>query len=708
MSAGADNKTGGIVTGETLSSSVMTGQVLGGAGLGPCDTDPDPCIKFDVNSTDEYSAVFTVDQPMELLAFDLEDGDCVELEQVWGPNAGTHFEPVALGRKKFALSACNNRLAIPFMGRFRLRYKGIVGNATVVCNPTDCCYLSLHPKGNSMSCETELTNTRIAEMLAFRKCDGGQIRPGEALAICSDLEALDDRLVASQNTLNAALLAALLAATSPAALATALSFNDCSGATIVPDTSLATCANLNTAITTLSAGLSEAIVDALVPVTEELNDRLKVSVNEFPPASGVSASEGVVFWTNKDKAAFLYSIIDAPGGQNDETGFFRNIASVPGWQQNPANIGIGSFSTGRGNLPYAYLARVHGHSNSGYGVASTVGGAGSCTGNPDLPNDPFLGYCADAYGKNVHAQGTHSFARGNGSRAFGTASIAMGRLTFAGQSIVAHGTVIGGTTIDDDGLGAFAAGDETIAYGNGGLALGQYIISYGGGQTIGRGVNPSSPLVNTEPGSIGLGSNVTRPTLVLPKGPGTTQGVTDVQIRSADPATPGGLEIMAWDGSVKASIKSTLINSGSGGYWSMQLDVMNAGVLARGFDIAFDGTTSLLPGVAGTHRIGSSTKEIGFIFLINAPIVSSDERKKQDIEDIDAAVLRAWSTVRPKQYRLKSAPEKMQYGYIAQEIIAAFSAEGLNALDTGLVNEGEDGSYGVNYDMCAVLSTATR
>jgi hypothetical protein len=43
------------------------------------------------------------------------------------------------------------------------------------------------------SCDP-LTNTRIAEMLAFRTCDGGQVLPGEALATCADLQTAIDGL----------------------------------------------------------------------------------------------------------------------------------------------------------------------------------------------------------------------------------------------------------------------------------------------------------------------------------------------------------------------------------------------------------------------------------------------------------------------------------------------------------------------------------
>lgn len=185
-----------ITTGEPLGIPMpTTGERLAGLPVGGlCDPIPDPCVKFDLNSDVDTSAVFTVTEPMEMLAFGLEHPDYVELEQVWGPNEGTHFEAVTVGGQCFRLSPCSNRLLIPFAGRFRLRYVGDVGNATVVCNPTDCCFATIHPKDANMACEPPLTNVQIAQMLAFRKCDGGAVTPGESLATCGDILALDARV----------------------------------------------------------------------------------------------------------------------------------------------------------------------------------------------------------------------------------------------------------------------------------------------------------------------------------------------------------------------------------------------------------------------------------------------------------------------------------------------------------------------------------
>lgn len=92
-----------------------------------------------------------------------------------------------------------------------------------------------------------------------------------------------------------------------------------------------------------------------------------------------------------------------------------------------------------------------------------------------------------------------------------------------------------------------------------------------------------------------------------------------------------------------------------------------------------------------TCDIGSSTFQFKDLYLQNSPVVSSDERLKQDIADVPEAVFRAWGRVGFKQYRFKEAVEKkgsdarLHVGVIAQQILAAFEAEGLDATKYGIV-----------------------
>lgn len=96
--------------------------------------------------------------------------------------------------------------------------------------------------------------------------------------------------------------------------------------------------------------------------------------------------------------------------------------------------------------------------------------------------------------------------------------------------------------------------------------------------------------------------------------------------------------------------------------------------------------------VVGTPvDIGESAFQFKDAYLQNSPIVSSDERLKQDIEEIPESVFKAWARVNFKQYRFKesvaskSDEARKHVGLIAQHILAAFEAEGLDATDYGIV-----------------------
>lgn len=89
--------------------------------------------------------------------------------------------------------------------------------------------------------------------------------------------------------------------------------------------------------------------------------------------------------------------------------------------------------------------------------------------------------------------------------------------------------------------------------------------------------------------------------------------------------------------------------------------------------------------------LGTSTFQFKDLYLQNSPIVSSDERLKQDIEEVPEEVFKAWARVNFKQYRFKEAvaskgdDARKHVGLIAQHILAAFEAEGLDATAYGIV-----------------------
>ena len=98
-------------------------------------------------------------------------------------------------------------------------------------------------------------------------------------------------------------------------------------------------------------------------------------------------------------------------------------------------------------------------------------------------------------------------------------------------------------------------------------------------------------------------------------------------------------------------------------------------------------------------NLGTSGRRWKGIYATTDVISTSDAREKRDIADIDPAVLRAWKRVKFRQYRLKDG-NRIHFGVIAQEVIAAFAAEGLNALDYGVVYEDTLDNGETRYSVC--------
>lgn len=95
---------------------------------------------------------------------------------------------------------------------------------------------------------------------------------------------------------------------------------------------------------------------------------------------------------------------------------------------------------------------------------------------------------------------------------------------------------------------------------------------------------------------------------------------------------------------------------------------------------------------SGGTDLGSSTYQWKNCYLTNSPIVSSDRRLKQNFESVSEAVFKAWGNVNFQVYKFKEAVTKKgetnarkHIGLVAQDIIEAFQAQGLDAFDYGIV-----------------------
>nr|DAH50783.1 MAG TPA: LONG TAIL FIBER PROTEIN [Caudoviricetes sp.] len=115
-------------------------------------------------------------------------------------------------------------------------------------------------------------------------------------------------------------------------------------------------------------------------------------------------------------------------------------------------------------------------------------------------------------------------------------------------------------------------------------------------------------------------------------------------------------------------------------------------------------------------NLGTAGRRWKAVYAMTDVISTSDENQKQDIADIPDAVLTAWGNVNFKQFHFKAdvladgEDAKLYCGVIAQQIMSAFTAAGLDACAYGLVctDTDDEGNtiYGVRYREALVMEAA--
>lgn len=146
--------------------------------------------------------------------------------------------------------------------------------------------------------------------------------------------------------------------------------------------------------------------------------------------------------------------------------------------------------------------------------------------------------------------------------------------------------------------------------------------------------------------------------------------------------------------------------SGAGARGSLLISTRKANLGdPLGLSIEINHVGDTLPGVDGGQNIGRADRRFNNSFFAVAPTVTSDENMKDDIRGLSDAELAVSKSLRKEvvAYKLKNAgrSRRTHFGVIAQRVVAAFEAEGLDANDYGLLcyDETESGGiYGVRYE----------
>ena len=96
------------------------------------------------------------------------------------------------------------------------------------------------------------------------------------------------------------------------------------------------------------------------------------------------------------------------------------------------------------------------------------------------------------------------------------------------------------------------------------------------------------------------------------------------------------------------------------------------------------------PSTDNAVNCGASGRRWSAVYSATGTINTSDCRLKNSIKDIDDALLDAWGSIEPKQYKFNDATEKKgekaryHTGYLAQDIQSECEKQGVNASNYGL------------------------
>lgn len=123
---------------------------------------------------------------------------------------------------------------------------------------------------------------------------------------------------------------------------------------------------------------------------------------------------------------------------------------------------------------------------------------------------------------------------------------------------------------------------------------------------------------------------------------------------------------------------------------------------------------ALRPTLSGNAYLGDTSYRWIIVYSESSLNVSSDRRKKDDIQDLDDRYLQLWDELSPKSYYIKVDKEHHRHlGFIAQDVEEAMLKVGLTYEECGFLHkdwvEKEEYTgyeYSLSYDDLAVLTTA--
>lgn len=163
----------------------------------------------------------------------------------------------------------------------------------------------------------------------------------------------------------------------------------------------------------------------------------------------------------------------------------------------------------------------------------------------------------------------------------------------------------------------------------------------------------------------------------------TAQSIDAAALRAERAATAAENAADMLGGRITVSNTITAVNSPNG-----EVHLIPSG------GVAYAATSArFAPGTASDNSqdLGGAARRWATVYAGTGTISTSDERSKQDISEFPDEVLDAWGLVDWRQYRFRdSVADKGEFarkhaGLIAQRVVEAFEAYGLDAMEWGAV-----------------------
>jgi hypothetical protein len=133
----------------------------------------------------------------------------------------------------------------------------------------------------------------------------------------------------------------------------------------------------------------------------------------------------------------------------------------------------------------------------------------------------------------------------------------------------------------------------------------------------------------------------------------------------------------------------TNLQSGSGGIYHV----------VSGANVTQTATGVFRPVPDGSVNLGGASNRWATVYATTGTINTSDANDKKDIRSLSDKEKAVGTALRGliRAYKWKAGPEETYVGVIAQDVIAAFDAEGLDVGDYGIIDDSGD-RLGVRYD----------